>query len=79
MTNFIKNNYFSKISNTLPLSFEGDLIYKSSEMNKYSLFNTINTVKSYNDSNSIKLDYKTDEGILMLNTVFKNDPNNSET
>ncbi|WP_339030623.1 lipoprotein [Spiroplasma endosymbiont of Cantharis nigra] len=79
MTNFIKNNYFSEISSTLPLSFEGDVIYKSSEMNKYSLFNTINTVKSYNDSNSIKFDYKTDEGRLMLNTVFRNDPNNSET
>ncbi|WP_342259057.1 lipoprotein [Spiroplasma endosymbiont of Dioctria linearis] len=79
MTNFIKNNYFSEISSTLPLSFEGDLIYKSSDMNKYSLFKSINTGKSYNDSNSIKLDYKTAEGRIMLNTVFRNDPNKSET
>ncbi|WP_342259048.1 lipoprotein [Spiroplasma endosymbiont of Dioctria linearis] len=79
MTNFIKDNYFSEISSTLPLSFEGDLIYRSSDMTKYSLFNSINTVKSYNDSNSIKLDYKNDEGKILLNTVFRNDPNKSET
>ncbi|WP_342259068.1 lipoprotein [Spiroplasma endosymbiont of Dioctria linearis] len=79
MTNFIKDNYFSEISSTLPLSFEGDLIYKSSDMNKYSLFNSINTVKSYEDVNSIKLDYKNDEGKLLLNTIFRNDPNKSET
>ncbi|WP_339030617.1 lipoprotein [Spiroplasma endosymbiont of Cantharis nigra] len=79
MTNFIKNNYFSEVSSSLPLSFEGDLIYRSSDMNKYSMFNSINTVKSYENANSIKLDYKTDEGKILLNTIFRNDPNKPET
>ncbi|WP_339033532.1 hypothetical protein [Spiroplasma endosymbiont of Cantharis rufa] len=48
-------------------------------MSKYSLFNKINNVKSYNDANSIKYDYKTAEGRIMLNTIFRNNPNNSDT
>ncbi len=79
MTSFIKKNYFDKVGNTLPLSFEGDLIYKSSDMDKYSLFNIVNSVKSYNDEKSIKADYKSDEGRLLLNTIFRNDPNKPET
>ncbi|ALD66594.1 lipoprotein [Spiroplasma cantharicola] len=79
ITYFIKDNYFNEISSKLPLSFEGDLIYKSSEMNKFSLFNAANTVKSYNNINSTKFNYKDDEGKLFLNTVFRNDPNRPET
>ncbi len=79
LTDFIKNNYFKDMSSTLPLSFEGELIYKSSDMSKYSLFNSINTVRSYNDSNSIKADYSKAQGKILVETIFRNDPNNDDT
>ncbi|WP_342275165.1 lipoprotein [Spiroplasma endosymbiont of Cantharis lateralis] len=59
--------------------FEGELIYKSSDMSKYSLFNSINTVRSYNDSNSIKADYSKAQGKILVETIFRNDPNNDDT
>ncbi|ALD66560.1 lipoprotein [Spiroplasma cantharicola] len=80
MIEFIKSNYFEKVGNTLPLSFEGDLIYKSSEMKKYSLLQTINKWETfYNQEDSIKFDYKNDKGRLFLETVFRKDPNLPET
>ncbi|WP_342259090.1 lipoprotein [Spiroplasma endosymbiont of Dioctria linearis] len=79
IVNFIKKNYFEKVGNTLPLSFEGDLIYKSSEMDKYSLFKTVNQYRKYDDEKNIKFDYNSDSGRIFLNTIFRNDPNNSST
>ncbi|WP_339033467.1 lipoprotein [Spiroplasma endosymbiont of Cantharis rufa] len=78
MINFIKKNYFEKVGNTLPLSFEGDLIYKSSEMNRHSLFKEINKFKTYNNT-KIKFDYKTDAGRIFLNTIFRDEPNDLKT
>ncbi|WP_339033463.1 lipoprotein [Spiroplasma endosymbiont of Cantharis rufa] len=79
MINFIKKNYFEKVGNTLPLSFEGDLIYKSSEMNKNSLFNVINKYKQIKEDNAIKFDYKTDAGRIFLNTIFRDEPTDLKT
>ncbi|WP_339033459.1 lipoprotein [Spiroplasma endosymbiont of Cantharis rufa] len=79
MINFIKKNYFEKVGNTLPLSFEGDLIYKSSEMNKNSLFNVMNKFKSFKNDTAIKFDYKTDAGRIFLNTIFRDEPNDLKT
>ncbi len=79
MIDFIKKNYFDKVGNTLPLSFEGDLIYKSSDMSKTSLFNSVNKKKSYANEESIKFDYSKDEGRIMLDTVFRKDPNSGTT
>ncbi|WP_339033465.1 lipoprotein [Spiroplasma endosymbiont of Cantharis rufa] len=79
MTNFIKKNYFEKVGNTLPLSFEGDLIYKSSEMNKNSLFKVMNKYKQFKDDTAIKFDYKTDAGRIFLNTIFRDEPTDLKT
>ncbi len=79
MVDFIKKNYFDKVGNALPLSFEGDLIYKFSEMNKTSLFSSINKYKNYNNEESIKFAYSQDEGRIMLDTVFRKDPNSGST
>ncbi|WP_339030704.1 lipoprotein [Spiroplasma endosymbiont of Cantharis nigra] len=79
MIDFIKKNYFDKVGNTLPLSFEGDLIYKFSEMNKFSLFSSINKYKNYENEESIKFNYSQDEGRIMLDTVFRKDPNSGAT
>ncbi|ALD66568.1 lipoprotein [Spiroplasma cantharicola] len=76
---FIKVNYFDKVGNTLPLSFEGDLIFKSSEMQRHSMSYTVNQWKNYNDSESIKYNYDDDDGRILLDTVFRNDPSKSET
>ncbi len=79
MIDFIKKNYFDKVGNTLPLSFEGDLIYKSSDMSKTSLFNSVNKKKSYANEESIKFDYSKDEGRIILDTVFRKNPNSGTT
>ncbi len=79
LIDFIKKNYFEKVGNTLPLSFEGDLIYKSSEMSNYSMFNTINKYKKYDSESSVKFDYKDDSGRLFLNTMFRNNPSDLTT
>ncbi len=78
LINFIKNTYFSELSN-LPLSFKDSNFYKSSTMNETSLFRSINKIKSYNDSSSIKFDYKTKEGQLMLESIFRKNPDNYPT
>ncbi|WP_339030707.1 lipoprotein [Spiroplasma endosymbiont of Cantharis nigra] len=79
LIDFIKKNYFEKVGNTLPLSFEGDLIYKSSEMSNYSMFDTINKFKKYNSKSSVQFDYKEDSGRIFLNTIFRNNPNDLTT
>ncbi|WP_342259100.1 lipoprotein [Spiroplasma endosymbiont of Dioctria linearis] len=75
---FIKTNYFSKLP-TLPLSFETDNFYKGSELSKTSLFHSINTPKAFNNSESIKFDYKTEEGQLMLESIFRKNPDINPT
>ncbi|WP_342259102.1 lipoprotein [Spiroplasma endosymbiont of Dioctria linearis] len=75
---FIKTNYFSKLP-TLPLSFETDNFYKGSELSKTSLFHSINTPKAFNNSESIKFDYKTEEGQLMLESIFRKNPDMNPT
>ncbi|WP_342259104.1 lipoprotein [Spiroplasma endosymbiont of Dioctria linearis] len=70
---FIKTNYFSKLP-TLPLSFGTDNFYKSSELSRTSLFHSINTPKAFNSSESIKFDYKTEEGQFMLESIFRKNP-----
>ncbi|WP_339033721.1 lipoprotein [Spiroplasma endosymbiont of Cantharis rufa] len=79
MTNFIKTKYFSEVSTGLPLSFEGNIIYKSSEMGKTSLFKSMNYTRSYNDENSIKFVYDSDEGQTLVNTIFREKPNDTTT
>ncbi|ALD66569.1 lipoprotein [Spiroplasma cantharicola] len=71
---FTKVNYFDKQNNKLPLLFEGEIMYKTSEMNKYSMSSAVNKWKSFNDSESIKYDYKEDDGRILLDTVFREDP-----
>ncbi len=73
ITNFIKTNYFSELE-TLPLSFATDDFYKSSELSRTSLFYSINTPKAFDNSESIKFDYKTAEGQLMLESIFRKNP-----
>ncbi|ALD66563.1 lipoprotein [Spiroplasma cantharicola] len=72
---FTKENYFDKAGNVLPLSFEGDLIYKSKKMNNFSITQAVNQWKNYDNKESIKYDYNSDSGRIILDTVFRNDPN----
>ncbi|WP_342259005.1 lipoprotein [Spiroplasma endosymbiont of Dioctria linearis] len=78
ISNFIKTNYFSELP-TLPLFFEEDNFYKSSELNKTSLFNSINKPKAFSDSEAIKFDYKTEKGQLMLESIFRKNPDINPT
>ncbi|WP_342275112.1 lipoprotein [Spiroplasma endosymbiont of Cantharis lateralis] len=78
ITKFIKTNYFSELS-TLPLSFETDNFYKGSELSKTSLFNSINHTRSYDYKESIKFDYKTEKGQLMLESIFRKNPDINPT
>ncbi|WP_339030779.1 lipoprotein [Spiroplasma endosymbiont of Cantharis nigra] len=78
ITKFIKTNYFSKLP-TLPLSFETDNFYKGSQLTSTSLFNSINKPKSFVNEESIKFDYKTEEGQLMLESIFRKNPDINPT
>ncbi|WP_339030695.1 lipoprotein [Spiroplasma endosymbiont of Cantharis nigra] len=77
-TNFIKTNYFSELP-TLPLGFETDNFYKGEVLNKTSLFYSINTPKSFDNNESIKFDYKTENGQLMLESIFRKNPDVNPT
>ncbi|WP_342275038.1 lipoprotein [Spiroplasma endosymbiont of Cantharis lateralis] len=78
ITEFIKANYFNELP-TLPLIFETDNFYKSTVLNETSLFNSINKPKALEDYESIKFDYKTEVGQLMLESIFRKNPDISPT
>ncbi|ALD66036.1 lipoprotein [Spiroplasma cantharicola] len=76
---FIQKNYFDSSQTSLPIDFEGDLIYKESNLFDNSLLKVVNQNKSYNSSNSIKYDYKEENDKMMLETFFRKDPSQIAT
>ncbi|WP_339033645.1 lipoprotein [Spiroplasma endosymbiont of Cantharis rufa] len=78
ISSFIKTNYFSELP-TLPLFFKEDNFYKGSDLNKTSLFKSINKPKAFNDEDAIKFNYKTETGQLMLESIFRKNPDINPT
>ncbi len=78
MTEFIKTNYFKELP-TLPLSFQKDNFYSGSELDRTSLFNSINNPKAYINEESIKFNYRSEEGKLMLESIFRRNPDINPT